>query len=143
MNEEKLFRLLMDLGFVATGPIPTVGELRKEYGMRFEVAQKWVKVANKLPRRFAFDTQKATAAAKRMREICADFLNLYNSANDLDVKQAVIQQSLANEQDLRDDKFINNTKLSRMPEAPSDDIDYEIHLTTEDLKNFVPTDGLS
>lgn len=143
MNEEKLFRLLMEAGLVVTGPIPSINALRKDFGMRFEVAKKWVVVFNKLPKRFAYDSQKATAAAKRLREICVDFLNLDNSANDIDVRQAVVQQSIANEQDLRDDKFINNTKLSRMPEGPSDDIDYEYHLTTEDLKNFVPTDGLS
>lgn len=143
MNEEKLFRLLMEAGLVVTGPLPTAYQLRHDFGMRNEVAQKWANVLSKLPRRFAYDSQKATAAAKRLREICVDFLNLDNSANDNDVRQAVIQQSIANEQDLRDDKFINNTKLSHMPEAPADDIDYEAHLTTEDLKNFIPTDGLS
>lgn len=143
MNEEKLFRLLTEAGLVATGPLLTATDLRRNFGMRFEVAKKWENVFNRLPRRFDFDNQKAQSAAKRMREICLDFLNLYDAATDSYAKQAAIQQSYVNEQDAKDDKVINGT-LSRMPEAPTEgDYNFDMRLTSEDLKNFIPTDGLS
>ena len=142
MNEEKLFRMLTSIGVVLIDNVPTVADLRRQFGMRQEVAQKWVNVLSKLPRRSCFDSQKATAAARRLRELCAEFLDFYENATGGYAKQAAIQRSYENEQDLRDDKIINGT-LSRMPEAPKDDdIDYGMRLTTEDLKNFVPTDGL-
>ena len=142
MNEEKLFRLLTNAGLVVTDDVPSINDLREQFGMRYEVAKKWVDVLNKLPKRSSFDDQKATAAARRLRELCAEFLDFYENATGGYAKQAAIQRSVESEQDLRDDKIINGT-LSKLPEAPKDDdYNYGMRLTTEDLQNFIPTDGL-
>ena len=144
MTEEKLFRLLAECGVWIQGAPLSPYELRRRFGMRNEVAQKWYNVLAKLPQFSPFAEDKADAAAKRLREICLEFLNFYDAATDNYARSAAIQESIVNEQDREDDKIINKkSSMSKLPEAPSDDIDYEAHLTTEDLKNFIPTDGLS